>query len=146
MPRKCFLLCLICIFVPVLGRAETFDVKCFTHLQKNGVPINIKFSTMFVALDKYRLGYVVYEKSKEPIPLYFVSNFESVFEEGRPYEVVAKWREIINEELAGEYTVVSQGAVVYDFSYKSKAGEVFRFIYNSMATYSGQGDCNWHGG
>ncbi|WP_152224119.1 hypothetical protein [Pseudomonas sp. SCB32] len=138
-------LCIGCFILPALGMAESFEVRCFTSMENSGAPINLKFSTMFVPSDKYRIGYVVYEKSKEPIPLYFSGESERVFEEGRPFEVTTKWREILKGEQGGEYTVISQGAIIYEFSYRSKSGKIFNFNYNSKATHTSQGGCNWGG-
>ncbi|WP_271411945.1 hypothetical protein [Pseudomonas sp. Q1-7] len=140
-----FLLCAIFLMFSVWGRAEEFEVKCFTYLKSDGAPINLKFSTMFVASDRYRIGYVVYEKPNKPILLYYSGRVERVFEEDRPFEVTTKWREIVEGQPGGEYTIVSQGAIIYSFSYKSISGDVFDFTYNSKATDIGRGECNWSG-
>ncbi|WP_146035982.1 hypothetical protein [Pseudomonas sp. LFM046] len=141
-----FLAYVVLLIFSVHVNAERFEVRCFTSLKNDGTPINIKFSTMFVASDGYRIGYVVYEKPNKPILLYYSGRTERVFEEDRPFEVTTKWKEIIEGKPAGEYTIISQGAIVYGFSYKTKAGEVFDFSYNSKATHAGQGGCNWNGG
>lgn len=127
----------------VYTQCETlrFEVRCLTHEGER--PVNVKFATTYIPEGKLSIGYVQYEKSSKSILLSHVGAEEMILSEDRPVEVTSIWREVFKSKFGGEYTVVSQGANVYGFSYKSTAGKVTDFVDNPSAVDSDYSDCNW---
>lgn len=118
-----------------------FWVRCFTHEGERVV--NLKFATTYIPEGRLNIGYIQYEKSNASIQLSYVGAEEVVFSEDRPVEVTSTWREVFKSKFGGEYTVVSQGANIYGFSYKGVSGRVMSFKYNDSATLPEYTGCSW---
>ncbi|WP_139093115.1 MULTISPECIES: hypothetical protein [unclassified Pseudomonas] len=103
----------------------------------------MKFATAYLAVDKLNIGYVQYQRSSVAIPLFFVGEVERSLSEDRPAEVTSTWQEVFGQKKGGRYTVISQGANIYGFAYRSASGKVFNFKYNADAVTSDYGDCKW---
>lgn len=119
-----------------------FEVRCLTH--EGEKPVNVKFATAYLPAGKLSIGYVQYEKSNKSILLSYVGAEETILSEGRPVEVTSIWREVFKTRFGGECTVVSQGANIYGFSYRSVAGKVTNFVDNQSAANSDYSGCNWN--
>jgi cellobiose phosphorylase len=117
-----------------------FSARCFSNEEKK---INVMFSTAYIADGKLNIGYVLYENSNESIPIFLSSETENFLDEERPVEVTAKWKEIVNSKINGEYIAISQGANIYSFTYRNKSGKITKFKYNPVATTPDYSSCNW---
>ncbi|MHB9799245.1 hypothetical protein ACYCAX_15680, partial [Pseudomonas sp. MT3] len=87
--------------------------------------------------------YVKYEKSSEAIRLVPIRGESEEMAEGRPWQFTTTLMELIDGKPNGEYTVVSQGALIYGFTYKGKNGKVVEFHLNEEAYDPDQPDCVW---
>lgn len=123
------------------GEVLGFDMRCFTH---RGVePVNLRFASAYLPEARLSVGYVQYEKFNDSILLSFVGSEETVLDDDRPVEVTTTWREVFKTKFGGEYKVISQGANIYGFSYKSRNGRVTNFEYNSSAIMPNYRGCSW---
>lgn len=98
------------------------DVRCF---QSSGLnrPLRLEFG---FPPEGAKTAYVRYENGSANIPLKLIKSESVELEAGRPMEFTTTWK----EELpgGGTYTVVSQGARVYGFTYtRAKDRKTFTF-------------------
>ncbi|MBB4866940.1 hypothetical protein HNP46_005848 [Pseudomonas nitritireducens] len=105
--------------------------------------INLKYSRIYIEKDKASFTYINYEKSKEAIKLIPIRTESVVLAEDRPWEFTTTLLEFIKGKPNGQYTVVSQGAIIYSFTYKSKSGKIVEFDNNYEALTSDSTDCRW---
>ncbi|ELQ6127255.1 hypothetical protein R2255_004317 [Cronobacter dublinensis] len=119
-----------------LAAAKTnFIVGCFSS---NG--INLKY--VEINDENALLGYVLYEKSSEFIPLAFVGKSEITFDD-RPSEFTVTWSEVVSGKINGIYIVSTQGARFDNFYYKGKNNKIVQFKENIEAYSSDGKDCKW---
>lgn len=116
------------------------STRCFTST--NG-KTNVKFVEIYNANDKINIAYVKYEKSDKSIPLYLITRETESTDNDRPVATTKKWLEIIDGKPNGEYTIMSQGAQIYTFTYTRKNGTPVNFNYNTEATSDDYLNCSW---
>ncbi|MEQ1975502.1 hypothetical protein [Xenorhabdus sp. SGI240] len=117
------------------------EFRCFTSDSKK--TINVKMVNIHSEKDNARLSYVKYEKSPIYIPILLVKNESEILSEGRPYMSTTIWHEMIQGKVNGAYTIISQGARVYGFTYISKKGKQVDFEENVEAYDAEKKDCIW---
>ena len=120
------------------AHAETVDFRCLAS-SGAGKPIQLQFD--FPANDK-AAGFVTYRHGNGRIPVHVVARKEARNEEaGRPSEFTTTWKEA--GAGGGVYTVVSQGARIYGFTYRrAQDGKTFAFDEDLDAT--GDDACAWN--
>ncbi|PHM45007.1 hypothetical protein Xmau_01212 [Xenorhabdus mauleonii] len=119
----------------------SIDIGCFTSYGKK--PINLKLVDIYSKKDNARIGYVKYENSHISIPIFLVKENYEILSEDRPYQYTTVWNEIIQGQLNGSYTVISQGARYYGFTYINKKGKPVDFEENMSAYDEEIKDCIW---
>lgn len=119
-----------------MALAETGDIRCF-HSPGAGRPLRLEFG---FPPEGAKTAYVRYENGSADILLKLVKSEAAETMPGRPMEFTTTWKEDLPG--GGTYTVVSQGARVYGFSYmRAKDRKNFAFEEDLEAwTESG---CRW---
>ncbi|OAT18068.1 hypothetical protein M979_1897 [Buttiauxella noackiae ATCC 51607] len=113
-------------------------VGCFSSDSKK---VNVKFVGVYD--DSIPLSYVKYKNSQQFIPLLFSKKVEEDVGDGRPAEMTTTWLEVVDGKLSGQYTILSQGARFYSFSYKGKSGKIITMNENIDAYNDDRTDCIW---
>jgi len=116
--------------------ADAGDVGCFrsSGLKK---PIRLQFGFPPENSDK---GYVRYENGSANIPVKLIKTESVEMAPGRPFEFTTTWKEATPG--GGTYTVVSQGAKVYGFTFvRAKDGKRFEFEQDLEALE--ENGCRW---
>ncbi|AWT11966.1 hypothetical protein DM292_18050 [Stutzerimonas frequens] len=115
------------------------DVRCFSDSKDK---INLEFRAYSDPEIGWVGGQVRYRQSKKFIQLVY-DGTETLREvEDRPWEFQHTWLEILDGAITGQYKLVSQGAVIYEFTYTSKSTGSTVDISNQ--TYPDtHGKCTW---
>ncbi len=130
----------------LLGAASTVnagelsvDVRCFSDAKEK---INLEFRAYSDPEIGWVGGQVRYRQSKKFIQLVY-GGTETLSEvEDGPWEFQHTWLEILDGSITGQYNLISQGAVIYGFSYTSKS--TGRTVDISNQTYPDtNGKCTW---
>lgn len=118
--------------------ANESDFKCMKSVGLKN-PIRLQFT--FPA-ENQDIGYVMYQKGSEPIPVKRIKE-ETIREVpgGRPWVFQSVWEEITDSGIGGKYVIVSQGAIIYEFKYMRKDGKVFKF--EDAFEASTENGCRW---
>ncbi|MCL2161925.1 MAG: DUF1311 domain-containing protein [Betaproteobacteria bacterium] len=90
-------------------------------------------------------SYVKYKNSSKPIHLILKSNEGVETMEGRPWEYTSIWLEVVDGKITGEYKTITQGALIYGFTYKDyRNGRIVDFsdVPGDYAVV-GDGKCTW---
>ncbi|WP_155271224.1 hypothetical protein [Xenorhabdus bovienii] len=141
MYKNIIFLMLVILSTNAYASEWSIDIGCFTFNGKK--PINIKLIDMYSKKDNARIGYVKYENSHMAIPIVLVKEDSEILAEDRPYQYTTVWNEIIKGQFNGSYTVISQGARYYGFTYINKKGKQVDFEEN-MNVYDAEiKDCIW---
>ena len=77
-----------------------------------------------------RAGSVLYAGQADSLPIVFKSSDVVDEVEGRPWEHLSTWLEVLPDEerIGGRYSFHHQGAVVFDFQYRNlRTGKTFHF-------------------
>jgi hypothetical protein len=117
------------------------DFRCLSGGSNNS--IHLEWRTFIDVPTKWTTSYVRYKSSPMPIPL--VLKYEEATQKpaGRPWEFTEVWLEVVEGKITGEYEVVSQGAMIYSFSYKNyRTGRVVDFGQDDGAF--AEDGCQWH--
>ncbi len=114
--------------------AGTADFRCLKTADARR-PLRLEFR--FPA-DGKKAGAVRYEHGSAAIPVLLVRQDDVEMDPGRPYEFTTVWRE---QPAGGSYTLVTQGARVYDAVYVRADGRKFTFVEDPDA--SGERGCVW---
>ncbi|MDC9605509.1 hypothetical protein [Xenorhabdus griffiniae] len=125
----------------VFSSEWTSEFRCFTSDSKK--LINVKMVNIHSKEDNASLSYVKYEKSHISIPILLVKDESEILSENRPYMSTTVWNEMIQGKVNGTYTVISQGARVYGFTYINKKGKQVDFEENLEAYDAEKKDCIW---
>ncbi|MDX7989407.1 hypothetical protein FE392_19275 [Xenorhabdus sp. 12] len=142
MYKKTISLMFIILSTNAYASEWSISIGCFTSDTKK--PINIKFVDMYSKKDNARVGYVKYENSHMAIPIYLVKEVSEMLSEGRPFQYETVWNETIKGEFNGSYTVISQGARYYGFTYINKRGKKVNFEENMDVYNVEKEDCIWN--
>jgi hypothetical protein len=120
----------------VSDQASAGDIRCF-HSADMAKPLRLEFG---FPPEGSKTAYVRYENGSANIPLKLIRNESEETEPGRPMVFTTTWKEDLPG--GGAYTVVSQGARVYEFTYvRAKDRKAFTFVEDIEAwTESG---CRW---
>lgn len=87
-------------------------------------------------------GYVRYKGATRVIPIILASTQTLSRPSGRPWEFRYTWLELSSGRVTGEYRLSSQGANVYDFSYKNlRTGK--QYLFSEVSAPSENGQCSW---
>lgn len=121
------------------GEVET-DVRCLSSATTPA--IRLEWHTFADSAAGWFGGYVRYEGKSQVIPI-VLSNTQTLSRpSGRPWEFRYVWLEVSNGRITGEYRLTSQGADVYDFSYKNlRTGKPSSFPEVTSAAQGGE--CKW---
>ncbi|MDR0780350.1 MAG: hypothetical protein LBF16_06605 [Pseudomonadales bacterium] len=89
-------------------------------------------------------AYVKYQNSPEPIALVLKSELDEEIAESRPWQSTYTWLESVDGEFTGEYEVMSQGAIIYNFVYKNYRNGQVTYFFSDLPAYDvEQGQCTW---
>lgn len=117
-------------------------VSCFTATGEHGNKINLMYVEVTYDKDQWDSSYVKYEKSNKAISL--LPEYINERDDGtKSTELTMKWRELIGTTYHGEYTSISQGVYIKEFSYKSDKGKVYKFNEDSRYYNSETNSCEW---
>lgn len=121
------------------------DVRCLQSTG-GGKPIRLSLALFTTEQGEWsRAGSVLYAGQADSLPIVFKSS-EVVDEvEGRPWEYLSTWLEVLPDEerIGGRYSFHHQGAVVFDFQYRNlRTGKTFHFEENP-AVLEAYNSCNW---
>jgi hypothetical protein len=115
---------------------ESVEIRCLASVGLKK-PIRLQFA---FPTGKAGQAWVRYENGHARIPLKETGSESVETAPGRPYEFTTTWKELVPG--GGTYTVVTQGARIYGFSYRrAKDRKVFEFDEN-LGT-SAQEGCGW---
>ncbi|MCD2517865.1 hypothetical protein LQ564_16250 [Massilia sp. G4R7] len=104
------------------AQAAAGDFRCF-HSLGPGRQLRLEFG---IAQEGAETAYVRYEHGSADIPLRLVKRDAVEMAPGRPMEFTTTWKEDLPG--GGSYTVISQGARVYGFTYiRSKDRKALAF-------------------
>ncbi|MBC8951495.1 hypothetical protein [Xenorhabdus sp. PB62.4] len=117
------------------------EFRCLTSDNKK--PTNIKLVNVYSKKDNASLSYVKYEKSNVSIPILLVKEESEILSKDRPYMNTTVWNEMIQGKVNGTYTITSQGARIYGFTYINKKGKQVDFEENLEAYDAEKKDCIW---
>lgn len=118
------------------AQADTGDIRCF---QSPGVGKPLRLAFGFPP-EGSKTAYVRYENGSANIPLKLIKSDAVETAPGRPMEITTTWKEMMPG--GGTYTVVSQGANVYGFTYiRAKDGKAYQFEQDLEAWE--EGGCRW---
>ena len=118
------------------AQADTGDIRCFRSAGP-GKPLRLEFG---FPPEGSKTAYVRYENGSANIALKLVKSDAVEMEPGRPMEFTTTWKEDLPG--GGAYTVVSQGARVYGFTYiRAKDRKAFAFD-EDLESWE-EGGCRW---
>ncbi|RZT42754.1 hypothetical protein EV147_1795 [Cupriavidus agavae] len=92
------------------------DAYCFIS---GGEAKGLEFRSYYDREIEWSGAVVKYENASTVIPLILKSRHVEILDPDRPYEVTRTWWEVVGGRFTGEYTMTSQGAMIYNFSYKN---------------------------
>lgn len=133
---------LLLSMIPTLADAGVLsvDTRCFSNAKNT---INVEFRAYTDSEIGWIGGQVKYRQSDEFIPLAFKGTETLREVPDRPWEFEHTWLEILDGKIAGQYKMVSQGAVIYAFTYTSKrSGKVVDISEQSYIDEDGA--CTWN--
>ena len=116
------------------------DFRCLSGGASNS--IHLEYRTFTDKPTQWITAYVKYKNSSEPIPLILKSKEGEEFSEGRPWQYTVTWLEVVGGKFTGEYEVMSQGANIYNFTYKNYRNDRTIHFYQDSAAYDGE-RCKW---
>ena len=115
------------------------DVRCLSDAAQ---AIRLEWHTFSEANAGWFGGYVKYKGATKVIPIVLSSTQTLSRPGGRPWEFRYTWLEVSDSQVTGEYRLSSQGANVYDFSYKNlRTGKQYSFSEVSAPAENGR--CAW---
>lgn len=131
---------LLLAVVPTAHAGElSVDIRCFSDYKEK---INLEFRAYLDPEIGRVGGQVRYRQSKSFIQLVYYSTETLREVEDRPWEFQHTWLEILDGAITGQYKLISQGAIIYGFSYTSKS--TGRTVDISKQTYpDAHGKCTW---
>ncbi|MDC8758260.1 hypothetical protein [Janthinobacterium fluminis] len=115
--------------------AHAAEVRCLISSDARP-PIRLQFT---FPEGKKLLGQVRYERGSAAIPVKRLSSTTIDAEPDRPWSFETTWRE--TTAGGGSYTMLTQGARVYAFSYTGAKGKTTTFLEDLEA--SGERGCEW---
>lgn len=122
-----------------IGDVET-DLRCLSSATTPA--IRLEWHTFADSAAGWFGGYVRYEGKSQVIPIVLSDTQTLSRPSGRPWEFRYVWLEVSNGRITGEYHLSSQGADVYDFSYKNlRTGKLSSFPEVKSAVQGGE--CKW---
>lgn len=115
-------------------------------IDRRGKPIRLSLTLFTTEQGEWsRAGSVLYASQADSLPIVFKSS-EVVDEvEGRPWEYLSTWLEVLPDEerIGGRYSFHHQGAVAFDFQYMNlRTGKTFHFEENP-ALLNAYNSCSW---
>lgn len=118
------------------ARADNPEFRCFTSDAANP-PIQLQFDP---PVGRARIGHITYRNGSGSIPVKLVKTASEETAPGRPDNITTTWRE--TTPGGGTYTMVSQGARFYGFTYvRARDKKTFEFSEDLAAM--GDDRCTW---
>jgi len=118
------------------AKADSAHIGCFQSAGP-GKPLRLEFG---FPPEGSKKAYVRYENGSANIPLKLVKSDAVEMAPGRPFEFTTTWKEDLPG--GGTYTVVSQGARVYGFTY-TRAKDRKAFEFNEDLEAWEESGCRW---
>lgn len=118
----------------------SIDTRCFMSPDEQ---LKVEFKTYQDSDIGWVGGQLRYHTSQQYIPLVFKASEVVTELPDRPWEFKHTWLEIVDGQINGSYQYHSQGAVVFNFSYRpSGSDQVFDLSKNSHSVDQ-NGHCTW---
>ncbi|WP_415753813.1 hypothetical protein [Pseudomonas leptonychotis] len=115
------------------------DTRCLSDSKKK---INLEFRIYTDSDIGWVGGQLRYRQSEKYIQLTYKSTETLREVEDRPWEFQHTWLEILNGAITGKYEMVSQGAIIYKFTYTNET--TGKTVDISNETYTDKtGKCTW---
>lgn len=138
--RNTVIVLLLATFTAQASAPLTVEFRCFSTLTKPVIQLEWRIFTE--PESKWTSGYVKYKGSSKLINIAYRDTEILDRPVGRPWEFSTTWVEIVDGRISGEYVVQSQGANIYNFTYKSnRSARKYSFVENNAA-YT-EAACNW---
>ena len=116
------------------------DCRCLT--ESAAQTIRLEWRIFSDPNSNWSGGYVRYKGSSKVIPIVPVKSEVGDKPEGRPWEYITTWAEIVDGRIAGQYVVTTQGANIYGFDYKNlRNGKQYSFSQD-IGSDDGK-KCSW---
>ena len=137
--HKILSLALLTCMSSVQAGELSVDINCFSDAKGK---INLEFRSYSDADAGPVGGQVRYRQSKTFIPVVYKQTTTLREVEDRPWEFQHTWLEVLDADITGQYDMVTQGALIYSFTYTSK--RTGKTIDLSKQTYTDEsGKCTW---
>ncbi len=118
------------------------DVLCLSTFGSQRINIEMRLYSDRSAM--WRAGFVKYQNSKKPIPIFLRSSVEEVLSEDAPHQHTDTWIEIADGKISGMYEVTMQGAQVPSAVYESYSRKrKFYFVLNNSIEGTPETGCLW---
>ncbi|HEX7863312.1 MAG TPA: hypothetical protein VF555_00095 [Variovorax sp.] len=102
------------------------DYRCLT--ESTAQSIHLEWRMFSDPNSNWSGGYVRYKGSTRVITIVPVKREVGDKPEGRPWEYITTWAEIVDGRIEGQYVVTTQGANIYGFDYKNlRSGKQYSF-------------------
>lgn len=116
------------------------DIRCLST--SGPKKIQLEWRTFSDSRAGWFGGYVRYKGASRTLPIVLASTTTVSSPEGRPSEFRYTWLEVSDGRVTGEYGLSSQGARVYDFSYKNLRNAQ-KFAFTELDLPGEDGKCQW---
>lgn len=140
--RKCFSFCFFLLFSASVFANVSIEVYCFTTGGEK--PINMEMRVYHDMGANWTAGFVKYQNSKKPIPIFLKNSVVEVLSEDAPYQHTDSWIEIVNGKISGIYEIIIQGTQIPSFTYESYLSKKkFSFLLDGNTEGTPESGCLW---
>lgn len=135
--RRAIVTILAALLAPAASAAPA-DFRCFRSAGA-GRPILLQFD---FPQGKRAVGHVSYQRGSGKIPVRLVSTQSEETAPGRPRAFTTTWKEVVQTGPQGSYTLVTQGARVYGFTFV-RGKDRRRVEFEEDLDAAGERGCVW---
>jgi hypothetical protein len=137
------LIFLLIICIPLRAHCEmTVDVYCFNA--GGAKAINFELHALADPVKKWSGGFVKYQNSEHSITLVLKNVVNQVLNKNAPNQETTTWIEVYENEITGEYRMMSQGANIHSMTYRNyRTRKETGFVFNVNAISQTRDSCQW---
>lgn len=140
--RRYFIFWFFLLFSASVFANVSIEVYCFTTGGEK--PINMEMRVYHEMAANWTTGFVKYQNSKKPIPIFLKSSVVEVLSDDAPYQHTDSWLEIVNGKISGIYEIIIQGTQIPSFTYESYLSKrKFAFLFASSIEWTTESGCLW---
>lgn len=135
-------LCFLLLFCKGASAEVSTYVLCLSSFDSKRINFEMRIYSDRSA--KWKTGFVKYQGSKTPIPVFLKNSVEEVLSEDAPYQHTNTWIEVANEKISGMYEISMQGTQVPSAVYESfSSRKKFHFVLNNSIEGTPETGCLW---